>query len=264
MTAPPNRARIATLDIVRGVAVMGILAMNIVAFAMPFQAYMNPVAYGTESRPTSSPGSFNFIFVDGKMRGLFSFLFGASMLLVIERAEASGRHRRRASITAECSGCSCSACSTSTSSGSATSCRLRADRDGRLFLPQARPRTLIDWGDRPGPRPNRLLIGWRSTSSLAAHAAADPAPSADRPAMAEMQQGIGALHRPELAEQAGAVRGAYSGLVAPSADRAWARAARGSCIFGWETLAYMLFGMAALKTGFLPASGRWRATARWR
>jgi len=29
-------------------------------------------------------------FIDGRMRGLFSFLFGASMLLVIERAEAKG------------------------------------------------------------------------------------------------------------------------------------------------------------------------------
>ena len=49
MTAVPERApRIATLDIVRGVAVMGILAMNIVAFAMPFPAYMNPYAYGMD------------------------------------------------------------------------------------------------------------------------------------------------------------------------------------------------------------------------
>ncbi len=44
--APP---RIATLDIVRGVGVMGILAMNIVGFAMPFQAYANPSAFGTLS-----------------------------------------------------------------------------------------------------------------------------------------------------------------------------------------------------------------------
>ena len=36
---PPLPAdRIATLDILRGVAVMGILAMNIVGFAMPFPA----------------------------------------------------------------------------------------------------------------------------------------------------------------------------------------------------------------------------------
>ena len=32
----------------------------------------------------------SFVFIDGKMRGLFSFLFGASTLLVIERAEAAG------------------------------------------------------------------------------------------------------------------------------------------------------------------------------
>ena len=49
--APSDRPdRIAALDIVRGVAVMGILAMNIVAFAMPFQAYFNPVAYGGDER----------------------------------------------------------------------------------------------------------------------------------------------------------------------------------------------------------------------
>ena len=30
------------------------------------------------------------MFIDGKMRGLFSFLFGASLLLVIQKAEAKG------------------------------------------------------------------------------------------------------------------------------------------------------------------------------
>ncbi|HVL79796.1 MAG TPA: DUF418 domain-containing protein, partial [Sphingomicrobium sp.] len=44
-SGPP---RVVTLDIVRGIAVMGILAMNIVAFSMPFSAYMNPVAFGME------------------------------------------------------------------------------------------------------------------------------------------------------------------------------------------------------------------------
>src|SRR5215210_8736929 len=82
--------RILTLDIVRGFAVMGILAMNIVAFAMPPQAYINPLAYGTESQADLGSWLFSFIFIDGKMRGLFSFLFGASTLLVIERARAGG------------------------------------------------------------------------------------------------------------------------------------------------------------------------------
>ena len=38
--------RIATLDVIRGVAVMGILLLNIVSFGMPFAAYFNPRAYG--------------------------------------------------------------------------------------------------------------------------------------------------------------------------------------------------------------------------
>src|SRR4029079_19331024 len=92
-TAPGER--IATLDIVRGVAVMGILAMNIVAFAMPGAAYPNPMAYGTEGPADLASWVFSFILIDGKMRGLFSFLFGASLLLVVERAEASGQSPAR-------------------------------------------------------------------------------------------------------------------------------------------------------------------------
>ena len=83
--------RILTLDIVRGVAVMGILTMNIAAFAMPFPAYANPAAYGGDSGLDLASWAFNFLIFDGKMRGLFSILFGASTLLVIERATASGR-----------------------------------------------------------------------------------------------------------------------------------------------------------------------------
>src|SRR5688500_17911363 len=88
-------SRIVTLDIVRGVAVMGILAMNLVAFAMIPQAYINPLAYGTESAADLASWAFSFVFIDGKMRGLFSFLFGASMLLVIQLAQKSGDSARR-------------------------------------------------------------------------------------------------------------------------------------------------------------------------
>src|SRR5947209_4548792 len=86
------QSRIATLDIIRGVAVMGILIMNIVAFAMPEPAYDNPAAYGGHTGADLAIWAFNFVFIDGKMRGLFSFLFGASMLLVIERATAKGEN----------------------------------------------------------------------------------------------------------------------------------------------------------------------------
>lgn len=83
--------RYESLDAIRGVAVMGILAMNIVAFALPMSAYFNPAAGGPPTTADLATWTFNFIFVDSKMRGLFSVLFGASTLLVIQSAEAGGR-----------------------------------------------------------------------------------------------------------------------------------------------------------------------------
>ena len=83
--------RLESLDAIRGVAVMGILAMNIVAVALPFPAYGNPAAGGPPASIDLATWFFNFIFVDSKMRGLFSMLFGASTLLVIDSAAAGGR-----------------------------------------------------------------------------------------------------------------------------------------------------------------------------
>jgi uncharacterized protein len=87
--------RIHTLDTVRGVAVMGILLLNIVSFGLPEAAYMNPRAYGGWHGVDLGVYLFNFVVFDGKMRGLFSFLFGASMLLVIEGAEVKGESGAR-------------------------------------------------------------------------------------------------------------------------------------------------------------------------
>jgi uncharacterized protein len=100
-TAPENR--ILALDVIRGVAVMGIFSVNVIAFAMIEAAYFNPAAYGGHSGADLAVWAANMIFVDGKMRTLFSMLFGASMLLVIERAEAAGRsgwwtHFRRMAV----------------------------------------------------------------------------------------------------------------------------------------------------------------------
>jgi len=79
-----------SLDALRGFAVMGILAMNIMAFAMPEMAYINPAVYGGATGGDFVAWLLGLIFVDGKMRGLFSLLFGASMMLVISRADAKG------------------------------------------------------------------------------------------------------------------------------------------------------------------------------
>lgn len=79
-----------TLDALRGFAVMGILAMNIAAFHMPLMAYVNPAVYGGHTGVNLVSWFISYTIFDGKMRGLFSLLFGASMLLIAERAEANG------------------------------------------------------------------------------------------------------------------------------------------------------------------------------
>ena len=87
----PSPSRIVTLDIIRGIAVMGIFSVNIIAFAMIEAAYGNPAAYGGARGADLFVWAANLIVIDGKMRTLFSMLFGASMLLVIDRAIASGQ-----------------------------------------------------------------------------------------------------------------------------------------------------------------------------
>lgn len=89
-TATDLNVRHISLDALRGFAVMGILAMNIAAFNMPFMAYLSPAIYGGDTGADLASWFFSYIIFDGKMRGLFSLLFGASMLLVAERAEAKG------------------------------------------------------------------------------------------------------------------------------------------------------------------------------
>lgn len=84
-----------SLDFIRGLAVMGILAANIIAFGQPFDAYMYPSAFMTDP---GDPGGWmwiaQFILIDGKMRGLFTLLFGAGMYLFMEKAWTRGATRR--------------------------------------------------------------------------------------------------------------------------------------------------------------------------
>jgi len=82
-------ARIASLDAVRGFAVCGILLMNIVAMGLPAFAYNDPLFYGTRGPADIAAWAINFVLSEGKMRALFAMLFGASMVLMAERAEAS-------------------------------------------------------------------------------------------------------------------------------------------------------------------------------
>jgi len=257
--APPvSPQRIRQLDIVRGFAVMGILAMNIVAFAMPFSAYMNPTAYGLESNADLGSWLFSFIFIDGKMRGLFSFLFGASTLLVIERAKASG----------------------------ASPAKVHYARMFWLLVFGLLHFYLIWFGDILAAYAMtglilfffrnlsvRALIRWgialvlvqaplmgAGAGRMAYLADATAAPNADAALVEEldmMRKGFARPGTEQVAEDMALHRGDWPGLVEHRVTEQGAMPFKNLVFFIWETLAYMLFGMAALKSGFF--RGEWPA-----
>lgn len=82
-----NDTRYQSIDAVRGFAVLGILLMNIVGMGMPAFAYIDPTYYGGSHGADLWTWAINNVLTDGKMRGLFTILFGASTVLIAQRAE---------------------------------------------------------------------------------------------------------------------------------------------------------------------------------
>ena len=82
--------RVTTIDVVRGLAVLGILVMNIVEFAWPDEAYSNPAFAGGSTGFDLWTWYAQTALFDGKMRGLFSMLFGAGLVLIAARMEHKG------------------------------------------------------------------------------------------------------------------------------------------------------------------------------
>jgi uncharacterized protein len=249
--------RIATLDTVRGIAVMGILAMNIVAFAMPFAAYMNPSAYGGDTGTNLASWLFSTVLIDGKMRGLFSILFGASTLLVIQKAEAAGRggagaHYRRMifllifglihfyfiwfgdilSLYAMC---------------------------GMIIYAfrNLSPKALTRWAL------GFFAISFLLFSAFALSAAADHSPANEARKQIEMETGASS---PRIQDELEIYRGPYSGQVELRLIEETAFPFQGFIAFGWETIGLMLVGMALFKTGYLTGAwepARYRRWAAW-
>jgi uncharacterized protein len=252
--------RILTLDAVRGVAVMGILLMNIVGFAMPEAAYANPLAYGGHIGLDFAAWLVNAILIDGKMRGLFSLLFGASMLLVIERATAKGEN---AAI-------------------------VHYSRMVWLFAFGMAHLVLLWWGDilnhyalvsavafffRKLP-PHKLLamaivllgvefaLVLDAGHQIAAQEAAVRAGQASAQiahAFAANRASLGVPPPAEIARDLATHRGDYATIFAHRLPEALRTPVQTFLFLGLETLAYMLLGMAALRSGLL--TGAWSRRA---
>jgi uncharacterized protein len=88
--AAPTAQRIETLDFIRGVALCGILLMNITGFGLA-EAYSNPMNSGGATGANLWAWIITQIGFEGTQRALFSMLFGASVILFTARLEAAGR-----------------------------------------------------------------------------------------------------------------------------------------------------------------------------
>lgn len=251
----PTQNRLVPLDALRGFAVMGILMLNIVGFAMPQAGYMNPAAYGGTSFLDIAAWFVAFVVFDGKMRGLFSLLFGASMLLIIEKAEMNGQDGRRVHII----------------------------RVAWLFAFGLAHFILLWWGDILMTyaiislvallfvnRPPISLVKWAFGAFLAhfvvlatfvlsayayRHAALAPGATAETvQGFAQMLDSFGKPGTASIAQDVALYRSDFSTIVAASIKNLPSEA--GLLIyFAFDTLGFMLLGMAMLKGGFL--SGQW-------
>lgn len=83
--------RITSLDAIRGVATLGILAMNALSFGLAPAAYLNVSADGIGQPFDWVVGVLTMIFVEQKMMALFSLLFGVGVVVFADRAKAKGR-----------------------------------------------------------------------------------------------------------------------------------------------------------------------------
>ncbi len=83
--------RLDNLDFIRGVALLGILLVNINGFAMPGSAFATPFLWVQETPLDFTIFSLNAVLIQGKFVALFALLFGAGMMLQTRRLARRGR-----------------------------------------------------------------------------------------------------------------------------------------------------------------------------
>jgi uncharacterized protein len=246
--------RILALDVIRGVGVMGIFSVNVIGFAMIEAAYFNPAAYGGHTGANLVLWAANMVLVDGKMRSLFSMLFGASMLLVIERAEAAGRsgwwtHFRRMIVLLGF-GLIHYYCiwfgdilTLYALSGLAAFAFRRMEPEKLIALGAAflfAHMILIS-----------MFLYGQHQAEIGAHAA-----NATQAAIGDWNYGLGALHpsAKAIAADAALYLGSYANFLAHNFQR-WTSVLGNTLPSMLDTIGLMAIGMAGYKSGFL--TGQW-------
>jgi uncharacterized protein len=253
-TTSPDR--ILSLDVIRGIAVMGIFSVNVVGMAMIESAYFYPPDYGFESTGDKVMWALNSIFVDGRFRSLFSILFGASLTVVVERAVAAGKE----------------------------GWQVHFPRMAVLLLFGLAHFYLLWWGDILA---NYALVGmiaylfWRLRPEALAVIAALVLVAYYAPEIAETQIRLGKVEASRAPDASPELVAKVREMIAPDSDleeqiakdkaehASIAAHVRASTVlptalrpfnsvlgYGLETLGLMLLGIAGYKSGFL--TGEWK------
>jgi len=84
------QSRLLNIDIIRGIALLGILLMNIQAFSMNFSAYSNPTSFGDLTGINFYVYYLSHLFADQKFMTIFSILFGVGIVLMADNIEKKG------------------------------------------------------------------------------------------------------------------------------------------------------------------------------
>ena len=87
--------RIVALDALRGFALLGILVINIWLFGLPTIAQFNPALYGDFTGANYLAWFVSHVFFERKFLTLFTFMFGAGMVLFLESKARKGQSGRK-------------------------------------------------------------------------------------------------------------------------------------------------------------------------
>jgi len=91
----PPPGRIDCMDAARGLAVCGIVLLNVYNFSMPPAAYFNPVSYGAYGPVTLAVWALESIFAQDAFRAIFAMLFGAGVAIQFARGGSVRAHLAR-------------------------------------------------------------------------------------------------------------------------------------------------------------------------
>lgn len=240
-----------SLDALRGFAVMGILVMNIISFALPRAAYINPLAWGIDGAADIWAWAVAFVVIEGKMRGLFSVLFGASMLLVIQRAQASGQPSQKVHFTRMAW----------LLIFGITHYALIWDGDilalyalcGILAYPlrNMAPRSLLATGALLMLANTALWLFVMWTAHLLSADAVGTSATAGQNGFAQMMDALGAPGSPSVGRDLAVYRDDYTPITALRISEMLSSPFYGLFAYGAETVGLMAWGMALLKSGWL-------------